>query len=343
MRQEQDLLAGRYRLGALLGEGGVARVYRAVDVRLNRLVAVKLFRPTLDEVGRRRFAQEARVLGTLRHPGLVKLFDAGTDGDRAYLVMELVDGATLLDRLCDQPLGPAEVAELGATLAQALTYVHARGVVHRDVKPSNILLDSDGAPHLADFGFARAVDATAVSPTGQIVGTAAYLAPEQVRGEPVGPAADVYALGLVLLECLTGELEYEGPRVEAALARLTRPPRIPADLPAPLAAALVAMTRAEPEDRPSARSCATRLSDVAQRLTTRTGVLSVPQLRRRRTIAVAAIGALALAALLLAQPHGSEEQHSVEPQQNTTTATPQAYTPIPVVSPLEQAADTRTR
>lgn len=344
-------LAGRYRIGALLGEGGVARVYRAMDRQLNRMVAVKVFRPSMDEIGRRRFDQEAQVLAALRHPGLVKLFDAGTDDGRAFLVMDLIDGPTLLDVLCDQPLTPIAVARLGTRLAEALAYVHAKGVVHRDVKPSNILLDIDELPHLADFGFARAVDVTGVSPTGQIVGTAAYLAPEQVRGQSVAAAADVYALGLVLLECLTGELEYEGPRVEAALARLSRQPRIPANLPAPLAAALVSMTRLEPGDRPTARACATMLAQVTERLATRNGVLSVSQLRQRRTAAVVAVAALGVTALLLSSPRSpsppGSQPHADQPPVSSTMTSPtgssgqapgQQVTRVPMVSNLDDAS-----
>ena len=124
---------------------------------------------------------------------------------------------------------------IGARLADALAHVHAGGIIHRDLKPANVLLGADGRPRLADFGIARALDGTAVTGTGYVVGTAAYLAPEQVRGEWVGPAADVYALGLVLLEALTGRREYPGALVESATARLHRPPGIPEHLPSPCA------------------------------------------------------------------------------------------------------------
>jgi serine/threonine protein kinase len=137
--------------------------------------------------------------------------------------------------------------------------VHASGIVHRDVKPSNILLDTTGRVYLADFGISRLVDATRLTATGSAIGTAAYMAPEQVRGAAVGPAADLYALGLVLLECLTGRTEYTGTSFEVAVARLSRSPHIPADLPAGLADALHAMTATEPQDRPDAVGCITAL------------------------------------------------------------------------------------
>jgi serine/threonine protein kinase len=146
--------------------------------------------------------------------------------------------------------------EVAAQVLDALAHAHSRGVVHRDVKPSNVLLDRAGAAHLADFGLARLVDATRLTRADQVVGTAAYLAPEQVRGGPIGPAADVYALGLVLLECLTGYREYEGGEIEAAVARLHRAPHVPDDLPRDLARLIRRMTADDPRDRPTAGECA---------------------------------------------------------------------------------------
>ena len=154
---------------------------------------------------------------------------------------------------------------IGARLADALAHVHASGIIHRDLKPANVLLGADGRPRLADFGIARALDGTAVTGTGYVVGTAAYLAPEQVRGEWVGPAADVYALGLVLLEALTGRREYPGALVESATARLHRPPGIPESLPSCLRTALHAMTALEPAVRPTASEVAALLGSGSSR------------------------------------------------------------------------------
>jgi serine/threonine protein kinase len=253
-------LEGRYRLGELVGSGAVADVYRAEDVVLGRPVAVKRFRADHDSIALRRFVEEARALAKLSHPGLVPIFDAGIDGDRPYLVMRLIDGYSLRDRLRDGALAPDDVIELGARLATAIGHVHGCGLVHRDVKPSNILLDESDRPYLVDFGIALAEDAARLTATDEIVGTAAYLAPEQVLGEDIGPAVDVYALGLVLLECLTGELAYGGPsKVEVALARLHRPPHIPSHVPPALATLLTAMTANEPEARPTPTQCAARL------------------------------------------------------------------------------------
>jgi serine/threonine protein kinase len=253
-------LEGRYRLAELVGSGAVADVYRAEDVVLGRPVAVKLFRADHDAVALRRFVEEARALARLSHPGLVPIFDAGIDSNRPYLVMRMIDGFALKDRLLDGALAPDDVIELGARLATAIGHVHECGLVHRDVKPSNILLDESERPYLVDFGIALAADAARLTATDEIVGTAAYLAPEQVLGDDIGPAVDVYALGLVLLECLTGDLVYSGPsRVEVALARLHRPPHIPSHVPPDLAVLLTAMTANDPAARPTAVQCSARL------------------------------------------------------------------------------------
>jgi serine/threonine protein kinase len=256
------VVAERYRLTGVLGQGALANVYRATDDRLDREVAVKLFHPGQDAAVRSRFAAEAQALARLSHPGLVGIYDAGVydagaEGDRSYLVMQLVDGESLRERLLAGPLDADTVALLGARLAMALGHVHGNDVVHRDVKPSNIVLDGNGSPHLADFGIALLLDTARMTSSNEIMGTAAYLSPEQILGVPVGAPADIYSLGLVLLECLTGELEYPGvSRVESAVARLHRSPRVPDTVPPVLAELLTAMTSREPEDRPTAGDCA---------------------------------------------------------------------------------------
>ncbi|HEY1571021.1 MAG TPA: protein kinase [Pseudonocardiaceae bacterium] len=252
------VVADRYRLTTVLGHGANADVYRAHDERLGREVAVKLFHPGQGATARFRFGAEARALARMSHPGLVGIYDAGVDDDdRPYLVMELVDGESLRDRLLAGPLATDDVVLLGARLAVALAHAHGSGVVHRDIKPSNIVLDGNGSPHLADFGIALLLDAARPDRSTEIMGTAAYLAPEQILGVKVGSAADIYSLGLVLLECLTGELEYPGlSKVESALTRLHRQPRIPDGIPGVLAELLTAMTAREAEDRPAARDCA---------------------------------------------------------------------------------------
>jgi hypothetical protein len=174
--------------------------------------------------------------------------------------MELVQGPTWAECCMDGRLTPTAVAERGRELASTLAYVHAEGVVHRDIKPANILLAPGDRTKLADFGVALLTDSSARTRTGLVIGTTPYLSPEQVRGERVGPPTDVYALGLVLLEALTGHREYEGSGTEAALARLHRPPAVPDDAPPGLRDALRAMTATEPGDRPTAADAAAMLA-----------------------------------------------------------------------------------
>jgi hypothetical protein len=253
-------LAGRYEVGALVGLGGTARVYRARDHVRDATVAVKIF-PAGSAAGPGGDgSRELAVLGGMRHPGLVGVRDSGVDDEgRPFVVMDFVEGQSLAARLRDGALPARAVVVMGATLADALAHVHANGVVHRDVKPGNVLLDGDGHARLTDFGIARLVDATRVTATGLVVGTAAYMAPEQVRGEVVGPPADVYALGLVLLEAVSGRREFQGGALEAAIARLHRSPVVPASVPEPLASAIRRMTAADPADRPAAAEVATAL------------------------------------------------------------------------------------
>jgi hypothetical protein len=244
-------------------------VHQALDERLMRQVAIKLFRADADADVIRRFELEARLLARLCHPGLVEIFDFGHTAEGPYLVLELLPGASLGDLLRTGPRPLAETLRIGAALAQTLAYVHAQGVVHRDVKPANILLDREGRPRLADFGISRAVDTAGSTRTGTVLGTAAYLAPEQVRGRSAGPEADVYALGLVVIECLTAEREYPGSAAESAVARLRRPPRIPAGLPWSLTQALDRMVCADPEERIGAAESAALLSAALEQSGTR--------------------------------------------------------------------------
>lgn len=270
-----DLFLGqRYRTTDLIGTGGAASVHRAMDENLGREVAVKVFRPTVQEDDDyRRQHTETLLLATLNHPGLVTLLDAGLhreeDGQVLnYLVMELVDGPDLRRTLKSGPLPAVSVASLGADLADALAYVHSKGVIHRDVKPANILLfpqehDSRLYPKLTDFGIARLVEATVATAHGATIGTANYLSPEQAQGGTVAPSTDIYSLGLVLLESLTGEKAFPGPIVEAAVARLLRDPEIPDSLGPEWVDLLRAMTNRLPDARPAAHEAASALRALA--------------------------------------------------------------------------------
>ena len=263
-------VAGRYELRELLGTGGMASVHRADDRFLGRTVAVKLFHADLTNVGdERRQAEEISLLASLNHPALVTLFDAGRDSEDAFLVMEYVDGADLRVRLNDGPIGPREAARIGSDVAAALAHIHARGVIHRDVKPANILLPaptgSSGVPHakLADFGIARLIDSTSLTATGTLIGTAAFLSPEQARGGEVGAPTDVYSLSLVLLEALTGERAFPGSAVESTLARLTRSPDVPDTLGPEWSELLRRGTARTPGERPTAEEFSSRLRGLA--------------------------------------------------------------------------------
>ncbi|WP_206313170.1 serine/threonine-protein kinase [Streptomyces sp. JB150] len=262
-RLTAQVVAGRYRLDDLLGRGGAADVYEGMDLRLRRPVAVKVFRPDGAADTEERFDSEGRLLAQLQHPGLITVYDCGRDDGTPFLVMELVRGTTLRRRIAAAPLTPVEACRIGAALASALAHVHRAGVVHRDVKPANILLDEAGAPRLTDFGISRLLDTTSQTAPGALVGTAAYMAPEQVLGRGAGPAADIYSLGLVLIESVKGELEYDGAPLEAAIARLHRPPVIPPDTPQALADLLRAMTDADEGRRPDAHACERALAALA--------------------------------------------------------------------------------
>lgn len=273
-----QVLEGRYRLAEVIGVGGMATVYRARDRVLARDVAVKLFPPTGVVGDQERQRAEIAVLAQLNHPGLVSLFDAGTVGSgvgaQTYIVLELVRGPTLADVLASGPLPHEEVAVVGAQLATALVAVHEAGVVHRDVKPANVLVrdpawrrGGGAAPvvKLADFGIARIADAARLTATGTTMGTATYLSPEQAVGGAVGPATDVYALGLVLLECLTGRKAFAGTVAEVAAARLTADPEIPDVVGRPWVGLLTGMTRRDPAERMTAGEAAACLVELAAR------------------------------------------------------------------------------
>ncbi|WP_225754349.1 serine/threonine-protein kinase [Actinotalea sp. Marseille-Q4924] len=277
------VLDGRYRIEDVVGQGGMATVYRAHDEALGRDVAVKLFPPTPDSDEVLRHQAEIKVLSQMNHPGLVALHDAGSAYaggplQQTYIVMELVPGPTLADLLATGPLTSTHTARIGRQLAEAIATVHAADVVHRDIKPANILLVERAsavreAPDaalttgpivkLADFGIARFADGARLTMTGTTLGTATYLSPEQATGAGAGPPTDVYALGLVLLECLTGRRAFTGTVAEVAAARLTTDPPIPPDVGPEWTALLQGMTAREPEARLTMVEAARRLGALA--------------------------------------------------------------------------------
>ena len=254
----KPVLADRYELGSLLGMGGMGEVYRAWDGTLGREVAIKLLRP--EYAGSRdfvtRFEREAKNAASLSHPNVVRVFDAGeTPEGTRYIAMEYVPGGTLSDRIREGgALKPREAIEVAYQLAAALSYAHGRGIVHRDVKPQNVLMTGLGDAKVADFGIARAVEATVLTRADMVVGSVGYLSPEQARGEPVDHRTDLYALGVVLYEMLTGGLPFvaESP-IAVAMKHVTQAPPSPSATNSAVSADLAGVTlrllAKDPSDR----------------------------------------------------------------------------------------------
>jgi serine/threonine-protein kinase len=247
------VLAGRYRLESLVAAGGVGEVWRGRDEVLGRAVAVKLLRAEYashpEILGR--FRAEARHAAALAHPGVAQVYDYGEDG-RPYLVMELVEGPSLDQVLAGGPLPVARAVDVVAQAAAGLAAAHAAGLVHRDIKPANLLLGPGGAVKVTDFGIAHAAGSAPVTRTGMLVGTPAYLAPERAAGKPATAASDLYSLGIVCYECLTGAPPFTGTALEVALAHQHRPlPPLPPSAPADVAALVTRLTAKDPEQRPA--------------------------------------------------------------------------------------------
>ncbi|MDQ1444319.1 MAG: eukaryotic-like serine/threonine-protein kinase [Acidimicrobiaceae bacterium] len=264
------VLGGRYRLLAPIGTGGSAHVYLAEDSTLRRRVAVKLLHAALadDESFLRRFRAEAQAAAALNHPNIMRVFDWGEDEDGPYLVLEYLSGGSLRDVLDrGRRLTPAQAASVGGQAAKALDYAHRRGLVHRDIKPANLLFDEEGRLCIADFGVARALaEATWTEPAGSMVGTARYAAPEQAKGGSLDGKADVYALGLVLIEAVTGEVPFQADTTLATLmARVDTPVVAPPEL-GPLAPMVEAAGRPVPSERPDAADFARQAEAAARDL-----------------------------------------------------------------------------
>jgi eukaryotic-like serine/threonine-protein kinase len=291
--QPSALVLGRYRLEQRLGAGGFGVVWRGRDERLERPVAVKVL-PHRKGMGKRA-EREALAAARLNHPAIVTLYEAGSDEDAAYLVSELVEGRTLDELLADGALSDRDVARIGAALAAALDHAHAQGVIHRDVKPGNVMVPH--RPHgeaalakLTDFGVARLVGDDPLTRTSDVVGTLAYMAPEQAEGEEVGAAADLYSLGLVVYEALTGvnPVRAGGPAATARRLGEPLPPirRVRRDVPRELAGAIDRVVRPYPEERGSLADLGGALSASVHLLDDETGkvapsVLEIPHVWRQ--------------------------------------------------------------
>ena len=260
---EAGTLSGRYETAERLGSGGMSNVYKATDRILERTVAVKILAEHLSDDERfvARFRREALAVARLIHPNIVQVYDSGVDDGRHYIVMEYVagrSGAQLLQR--HGPVDAETAAEVGMQACAGLDYAHRRGIIHRDVKPGNLMLNGgpvgagDLVVKLTDFGIARAIEQTRITQVGSVVGTAAYLSPEQVRGDEATPATDVYALGVVLYQFLTGRLPYEGSSLaELAVRQQNEKPLPPSTynpaVPEPLGAAVLRALAGDTRER----------------------------------------------------------------------------------------------
>jgi serine/threonine protein kinase len=340
------MLGDRYRLEQRIASGGMATVWLAHDEELDRDVAVKVLSDTLaeDPTYVVRFRREARVAAQVSHPNLVRMFDYAGEAERPYIVMEHIGGGTLADRIRGGAAGELDPGRLARQLLGALEAIHAAGVVHRDVKPSNVLLDDAGDAHLTDFGIAQPEDATQLTQAGQVIGTLKYMAPEVLSGKHATQRSDLFALGVVLKETLAGR---EAPQIEALVDRLTS---------------------VEAHERPvSAAQAMTLLETYQQRATTATAPIEtvagssprVIELTGRRVaaalVALAIIGGIVAVALAGggsdrtpnagARDKGSHHQATPPPTSSTstttttTTSTEETAAPAPPPAPEEKAKE----
>ncbi|MES1248599.1 MAG: protein kinase [Actinomycetota bacterium] len=332
-----ELVANRYELLEVVGTGGMSTVYRALDTLLERNVALKVLHPHYGDDAEyvERFRREARSVAQLSHPNIVTVIDRGEDDGSQYIVFEYVDGESLKE-LVDRsgPLPVRRVVEIGLQMADALAFAHQHGLVHRDVKPQNVLINGDGEAKVTDFGIARSLDVEhGVTQTGTVLGTSNYLSPEQARGQTVTPATDVYSLGVVLFELLTGEVPFPGENfVAVAMQHINEPPpslveKRP-DAPLRLVYAVERALAKDPADRfPSMTSLAAELraclGELSEPDTDATFIAQSPVLRasrpRRATarrsrrpiylLALVAVVAVAVTAAILVL-HGSARDNS---------------------------------
>jgi serine/threonine-protein kinase len=336
--------ADRYRVERPLGRGGMARVDLARDVELDRLVAVKVLADSLagDAELRERFVREGRLAARLAHPNVVAVLDAGEVDGLPFIVMEYVDGETLADVVrredalpCDRAVG------LAVQALDGLEHAHAAGLVHRDVKPGNLLLRRDGQLKIGDFGIARALEQSGLTEAGTILGTAAYLAPEQARGEDVGQAADVYGLAAVLYELLTGrpprQVSSLGELADAVEAPITPVRDLAPDVPEPVEEAVMSGLAARPDARPTAAELrgALALPEAPTASEPATVVLRPRRRERARRLAPWIVAALATAAIAVAGFVAFDDDPAPAEEPRQTPAAPQG--PQPGATPEETA------
>ncbi len=352
------MFAGRYRLIRRLGSGGTASVYLTEDQRLGRRVAVKrVHGAEVTAATAQRLQREARIMASLRHPHLVAIYDMLTDDDDLLLAMEYVDGGTLADVLADAPLDPPRVLALLRPVAEVLDHVHAEGVVHRDLKPSNVLVGADGTIKVADLGLATAAEITRITPPGSIVGTPAYMAPEQARAGPCTGAVDIFALATIAFQALSGKLPREGATVVSVLAQAAAEPvpdlrELRPGTPARVAEALMRGMAADPHERPAACALLKALEEgfapaAHERRAEPRGATRARRPaghRRARLLALAALllGVAAVVAVVSLTRDGSEPERTAgggrgTPARTATQTPTAASTPRPARPPSPTA------
>jgi eukaryotic-like serine/threonine-protein kinase len=352
-----EVVAGRYELEELVGAGGMSSVFKARDTLLERRVALKVLHPhfTDDEQYVERFRREARAVASLSHPNIVTILDRGEDEGRQFLVFELVEGQTLKEVLDEEGRLPvARALEIAIQVARGLGFAHEHGLVHRDVKPQNVILNGDGRAKVTDFGIARSLDVQGVTQSGAVLGTSNYIAPEQASGRPVDRTTDVYSLGVVLFELLTGEVPFPGESfVAVAMQHVSEPPpsvlEVRPDVPVRVARAVDRALEKDPAERfptmdafaaelqaclaePGSPTAADADADV-----TLVRPAPVARVRRRPLLPVALVVlglvllAVAVAALLLHRSSGPSAKRSSHPA--ATGAKPVRLTGVTAYDP----------
>jgi serine/threonine protein kinase len=344
-----EVIAGRYRLEKRLGAGGMSEVWSALDLDLDRRVAVKLLAPHADRV---RFEREARAVAALAHPNICALYGFGETGGRPFMVLEHLPGGSLEDRLAPgRRLPDDETRRIAHDIAAGLAHAHERGLVHRDLKPSNVLFDTEGRAKIADFGIARLGEPSGLTEVGTVLGTATIISPEQAAGAPATPASDVYAFGVILYRMLTGRLPFEAEdaMVLVAMHRNQAPPplaTIRPDAPAKLESVATAALAKSPADRP--RDGAALLAELGESVaaaptdTAATHVIPAPDRgRRRSSSAVAVVTAVLLAAVgvALAVAVTLRDSTSSPPPSTSLSATTRPVTTKPVIPTAEATTE----
>ena len=379
MSGERRTLAERYALGEVAGRGGMGIVYRASDLVLRRTVAVKVLSAALvedDSTHVARFEREARAAAALAHPAVVAVYDTGADEATRFIVMEWVSGRSLATILHDRgPFEPAAAIEIAATVADALAAAHAAGIVHRDVKPANVMVAEDGAVKVLDFGIARALDATGLTHASSVLGSAPYMAPEQARGEPADERSDIYSLGCLLYALLTGHPPFKGELAAVVHQHVHLDPRPLREenrrVSPTLEALVMAMLAKSPQERPqSAALVRDRLqAALASSPTTATvGITATarlpksarsrrlggapPRIKRPRLLAGAALAGVLLIAAIIAlsslggsknagsSPPRTTHAATKRPSRTTHTATAARASPVPATSASAPARPT---